>query len=107
MWNRATLADDADNFARGAHSDPIRVDTHEVRYLDISGCGVPDAVEHVTRRAFRSPGSDVVDTVEECRRLQYGIGVDGKPAGVAEHTSVFVRDSAGRFTLAPSGSAAA
>jgi hypothetical protein len=77
----------------GERKGPIRLETHEVRYLDMSGDGVPDAVEHIDR-SFRGRDSD---TVEVKRRLAYGIGIDGKPAGVTERTTIFVRDEAGRF----------
>jgi len=72
--------------------EPIRVETQEVRYLDMSGDGVPDAVERVQRRAYRNPASGLVDIVEETRRLTYGIGINGNPAGVEERTRVFERD---------------
>ena len=76
---------------------PIRFEAHEVRYLDLSGDGVPDAVEHIDRRPFRRTGSDVFDAVEEHRRLSYGIGIDGIPAGVTERMTVYIRDDAGRL----------
>ena len=79
--------------SRGERRGPIRMETHEVRYLDLSGDGVPDAVEHIDR-CFRGRDSD---TVEVTRRIAYGIGIDGKPAGVTERTTVFARDEAGRF----------
>ena len=79
--------------SHGERKGPIRLETHEVRYLDMSGEGVPDAVEHIDR-FFRGRDSD---TVEVTRRLAYGIGIDGRPAGVTERTTVFVRDEAGRF----------
>ena len=79
--------------SRDERRGPVRLETHEVRYLDMSGDGVPDAVEHIDR-SFRGRDSD---TVEVTRRLAYGIGIDGKPAGVSERTTVFVRDEAGRF----------
>jgi len=73
------------------------IETHEIRYRDLTGDGVPDAVERIDRRSFRRRGSDLRDTVEENRRLSYGIGIDGKPAGVVERTTLFIRDSAGRL----------
>jgi hypothetical protein len=96
MGSTARNHDDTELLTRTEHSDPIRVDSHEVRYLDMSGDGVPDAVERISRSAFRGDGSDFVDTVEETRRLEYGIGVTGTPAGVAERTTVSVRDASGR-----------
>jgi hypothetical protein len=82
---------------------PARVEsadgeTHEVRYLDLSGDGVPDAVEHIDRRAFRRNGSDVVDAVEETRSLAYGIGIDGEPAGVTQVTTWYLPDTSVRHT---------
>jgi hypothetical protein len=84
-------------WATSAESEPVSIETTEVRYLDLTGDGAPDAVEHIARRAVRSRGSAVIDSVEETRRLEYGIGVDGRPAGVAERTRVFSGDGAGRF----------
>jgi hypothetical protein len=83
--------------SRGERKGPIRFETHEVRYLDLSGDGVPDAVEHIDRRPFRRRGSDLIDAVEEHRRLSYGIGINGVPAGVTERTTVYIRDDAGRL----------
>ncbi len=91
------LIDDEELWTRSAHGDTIRVDAHEVRYLDLSGDGVPDAVEHITRCEFRAHRDDTVDTVEETRRLEYGIGIDGRPAGSTERTQVFTRDRSGRL----------
>ena len=64
---------------------------HEVRYLDMNGDGVPDAVEYIERRPLRRRGIDSTDIIEESRRLSYGIGVDGKPTGSTEQTTVFIR----------------
>jgi hypothetical protein len=72
--------------------EPVRVETQEVRYLDMSGDGVPDAVERVQRRTYRNPVNRLVDIVEETRRLTYGIGINGRPGGVAERTTVFERN---------------
>jgi len=77
-------------------SAPLRMETHEIHYLDLSGDGLPDAVEYIDRRLFRRYDGSL-NTVEEKRRLSYGIGIDGKPAGVAERKALFVRDSAGRL----------
>jgi hypothetical protein len=77
-------------------SAPIGMRTHEVRYLDMKGDGLPDAVEYIDRRLFRRRDGSL-KTVEEKRRLSYGIGIDGIPAGVTESTATFVRDSAGRL----------
>jgi hypothetical protein len=94
MRDHLPLDDDAVLWTRSARSHPVRVDVQEVRYLDLSGDGVPDAVEHITRREFRADRRDDGNTVEETRRLEYGIGIDGKPVGVAQRTCVFVRDRA-------------
>ena len=83
--------------SRAERTEPIRFEMHEVRYLDLSGDGVPDAVEHIDRRPFRRRGSDVFDAVEVHRRLSYGIGIDGIPAGVTERMTVYIRDEAGRL----------
>jgi hypothetical protein len=93
MRNHLPL-DDAALWTRSARSHPIRIEVHEVRYLDLSGDGVPDAVEHITRHEFRADRSDLGNSVEEIRRLEYGIGIDGKPAGVIQRTCVFARDHA-------------
>jgi len=74
----------------------LGMETHEIRYLDMSGDGLPDAVEYIDRRLFRRRDGSL-NTVEEKRRLSYGIGIDGKPAGVDERTTMFVRDNAGRL----------
>ena len=83
-----------DPWSRRRHREPLCRETHEVRYLDMSGDGVPDAVEHIDRRSF---GDGRRDTVEVTRRLAYGIDINGKPAGVTECTTVFVRDDTGRL----------
>jgi len=83
--------------SRVERKGPIRFEAHEVRYLDLSGDGVPDAVEHIDRRPFQRRGSDRIDAVEEHRLLAYGIGINGIPAGVTERTTVYVRDDAGRL----------
>ena len=75
---------------------PLPIETHEIRYLDMSGDGLPVAVEYIDRRLFRRRDGSL-NTVEEKRRLSYGIGIDGKPAGVAEREAMFVRDGAGRL----------
>ena len=75
---------------------PVGMETHEVHYLDMSGDGLPDAVEYIDRRLDRRRDGSL-DTVRETRRLSYGIGIDGKPAGVTERTAMFSRDSAGRL----------
>jgi hypothetical protein len=77
-------------------SGPLRMETHEIHYLDLSGDGLPDAVEYIDRRLFRRRDGSL-KTVEEKRRLSYGIGIDGKPAGVTESKATFVRDGAGRL----------
>ena len=82
--------------AESERSAPLRMETHEIRYLDMSGDGLPDAVEYIDRRLFRRRDGSL-NTVEEKRRLSYGIGIDGKPAGVAEREAMFVRDGAGRL----------
>ena len=94
MRNRPPLEDGAALWTRSAGSRPIRVEVHEVRYLDLSGDGVPDTVEHITRHEFRAHRSENENTVEETRRLEYGIGIDGRPAGVTQRVSVFARDHA-------------
>lgn len=100
MGNVATIEqDDTRLFIQSDQCEPISIETHEVRYLDLCGEGVPDAVEHVTRRAYRSGGSDTVDTVQETRRLEYGIGVDGKASGVVERTTVSMIDGAERTPI--------
>jgi len=75
---------------------PLRTETHEVHYLDMSGDGLPDAVEYIDRRLFRRRDGSL-NTVKEKRRLSYGIGIDGKPAGVEEREALFVRDNHGRL----------
>jgi len=92
MTHTTTIHVDAER----ERSAPLRTETHEVRYLDMSGDGLPDAVEYVDRRLFRRRDGSL-NTVEEKRRLSYGIGIDGKPAGVAEREALFVRDEAGRL----------
>jgi hypothetical protein len=62
-------------------------ETHEVHYLDTVGDGLPDSVEHVYRRTRRIPGTNR-EVVEETHRLAFGIGIDGKPAGIRERTIV-------------------
>jgi hypothetical protein len=66
-------------------------ETHEVHYLDMSGDGVPDAVEHIHRRRVGRAGS-AREVVEETRRLAFGIGIDGVPAGIREETVVLALD---------------
>jgi hypothetical protein len=80
-------------------SGPIRVETREVRFLDLSGDGVPDAVERITRCARRDPGNRRVEVVEESRQLEYGIGVDGEPAGVVARSLVYRPDRLGRLRV--------
>jgi len=80
-----------ENLAGLVRREPIRVEAEELRYLDLSGDGIPDAVERVQRRTYRSLASDDVDVVEETRRLTYGIGINGMPAGSEERTRVFER----------------
>jgi hypothetical protein len=82
--------------AESERSAPLRMETHEIRYLDMSGDGLPDAVEYIDRRLFRRRDGSL-NTVEEKRRLSYGIGIDGKPAGVTERNAMFFRDDAGRL----------
>ena len=82
--------------AEPEHSAPPRMETHEVRYLDMSGDGLPDAVEYIDRRLLRRRDGSL-NAVEVKRRLSYGIGIDGKPAGVVERKAKFVRDNAGRM----------
>ena len=77
-------------------SAPLRTETHEIHYLDMSGDGLPDAVEYIDRRLFRRRDGSL-NTVEEKRRLSYGIGIDGKPAGVEEREALFVRENDGRL----------
>jgi hypothetical protein len=97
MKSDSTRHDDHEIWATSARSEPVSIETTEVRYLDMTGDGMPDAVERIARRAVRSRGSAVIDSVEETRRLEYGIGVDGRPAGVTERTRVFSGDGAERF----------
>ena len=73
------------------------VTQREVRYLDMMGDGVPDAVEQITRRTFRDRDESVPDVVEETRRLEYGIGISGRADGVSEEVRVLVRDPSGRL----------
>jgi hypothetical protein len=80
-----------DTWAWSVRFEPFRVEAEELRYLDMSGDGLPDAVERVQRRTYRSPTNDAVDVVEETRRLTYGIGINGTPAGSEERTRVFER----------------
>jgi len=94
-----TTSDDTELLTRSERSEPIRVETHEVRYLDMSGDGVPDAVERISRNAFRGETSDIVDTVEETRRLEYGIGINGRPNGVTERSTLSVRDISGQLRV--------
>ncbi len=101
-----TQPDERELFARSERCEPVRVNAQEVRYLDMSGDGAPDAVEYVTRSSFRAHASSLINTIEEHRRLEYGIGLDGKPAGVIERTNVFVREGAGRFSTTPPGASA-
>ena len=75
---------------------PLRTETHEVRYLDMSGDGLPDAVEYVDRRLFRRRvrlaqhrRREAATLVRDWDRWQAG--------GVAEREAVFVRDNAGRL----------
>jgi hypothetical protein len=68
-----------------------RRESHEVHYLDMSGDGVPDAVEHIHRRRLGRAGS-AREVVEETRRLAFGIGIDGTPTGVREETVVLALD---------------
>ena len=75
--------------SRGERKGPIRFEMHEIRYLDLSGDGIPDAVEHIDRRPVRRRGSALFDAVEEHRRLSYGIGIDGIPTGITERTTVY------------------
>lgn len=103
MRHGAVVDDETVLFDRSRNSEPVRIETHEVRYLDLSGDGIPDAVEHINRSAHRAPGSSVVDVVDETRRLEYGIGVNGKPAGIRERTTSFVRDATGRLHIAHPG----
>ncbi len=93
MKRLPNIEEEARLLERSARCEPIRSEAHEVRYLDLSGDGVPDAVEHITRSATCSRGSERVDTVQETRRLEYGIGIDGRPTGVAERTVVSELDS--------------
>ena len=97
LMTQATATNVYEPSTRGERKGPMRFETHEIRYLDLSGDGVPDAVEHIDRRPFRRTGSDVFDAVEEHRRLSYGIGIDGIPAGVTERMTVYIRDDAGRL----------
>lgn len=90
---RSTAEYDDDLVVANTSVETASNETHEVRYLDLSGDGVPDAVEHIDRRALRRKGSDVVDAVEETRSLAYGIGIDGEPAGVTQVTTVYVPDT--------------
>ena len=92
MTHTTTIHDDTEL----ERSAPLRKETHQVRYLDMSGDGLPDAVEYIDRRLFRRRDGSI-KTVEEKRRLSYGIGIDGRPAGVAEREALFVRDNAGRL----------
>ena len=87
MNHSPIVAEDTDPLEHGVRSEVLR--THEVCFLDLSGGGVPDAVEHITRSASRR-GTVPIDTVEETRRLEYGIGIDGTPSGVSERTTVSV-----------------
>ena len=96
----ATMRQAPDSAVFDEVGDPIRLEVHEVRYLDLSGDGVPDAVERVDRTAWRTQGSRFVNRVEETRRLEYGIGVDGRPSGVTEHTTIFERDAHGKLWVA-------
>ena len=95
MDSRTLRKDASEIWTRSAQGAPSRVDTHEVRYVDMSGDGVPDAVERVTRTLQCGQRGGGVDIVEEFRRLEYGIGVDGQPAGVAERTRIFDREGVG------------
>ena len=88
--------DDLDRDAELDRSAPLGMETHEVHYLDMSGDGLPDAVEYIDRRINRRRDGSL-NTVEETRRLSYGIGIDGKPAGVTERTAMFARDHTGRL----------
>ena len=68
-------------------SAPLRMEAHEIRYLDMSGEGCQGTVEYIDRRLFRGRDGSV-NSVEEKRRISYGIGIDGKPAGVAERKAM-------------------
>jgi hypothetical protein len=92
MTHTTAIHVDADS----ERSTPLPVETHEIRYLDMSGDGLPDAVEYIDRRLFRRRDGSL-NTVEEKRRLSYGIGIDGKPAGVTRREATFVRDGTGRL----------
>jgi hypothetical protein len=50
----------------------------EVRYLDLDGDGVPDAVETIS--ITRSPFGDGRQIVEVVERTQSGIDIAGKPS---------------------------
>jgi hypothetical protein len=62
----------------------------EVKYLDLDGDGVPDAV--VTREVHSHDvtGDGHVDIVDSTTTIASGIGIDGVPSSVETRSEVFV-----------------
>jgi hypothetical protein len=57
--------------------------TQGVRYLDLDGDGVPDAVLITETWPDAAAGSEVAGTIVET--LESGIGIDGRPGHVSVH----------------------
>lgn len=53
--------------------------TENVRFADLSGDGVPDAVITIERRAFDLTERGELSVIEEVTYVVSGIGIDGSP----------------------------
>jgi hypothetical protein len=55
----------------------------DVRYLDLDGDGLPDAVLTVETFSVDVPGDHAPRPIERIEILEFGIGIDGSPKRVS------------------------